>query len=43
MRASEKRFRVLVQNASDIITIIDADGTVRYESPAVERILGYPP
>lgn len=38
---SEERFRTLVQNSSDIITILDADGTIRYESSSIERILGY--
>ncbi|CAA9456106.1 MAG: diguanylate cyclase/phosphodiesterase (GGDEF & EAL domains) with PAS/PAC sensor(s) [uncultured Rubrobacteraceae bacterium] len=38
---SEKRFRSLVQNASDITTVLDADGTIRYESPSIERLLGY--
>lgn len=41
LKESEKRFRSLVQNASDMITILEADGTIRYESPAVEHILGY--
>ncbi len=40
---SEKRFRSLVQNASDIITILDADGTICYKSPSIERLLGYRP
>ncbi len=41
LRYSEKRFRSLVQYASDIVTVLDADGTVRYQSPSIERILGY--
>src|SRR5918994_2445180 len=40
---SEERFRSLVQNSSDIITILGADGTVLYVSPAVERVTGYRP
>jgi PAS domain S-box-containing protein len=40
---SEERFRSLVQNASDIITLLEADATVRYVSPAIEQILGYRP
>jgi diguanylate cyclase (GGDEF)-like protein/PAS domain S-box-containing protein len=40
---SEERFRSLVQYSSDIITILDAEGTVQYVSPAVERITGYKP
>ncbi|HEX2740477.1 MAG TPA: PAS domain S-box protein, partial [Rubrobacter sp.] len=41
LKKSEERFRSLVQNASDLITILEADGTVRYDSPAIERMLGY--
>ncbi|CAG0964054.1 partial two-component system, NarL family, sensor histidine kinase EvgS, partial [Anaerolineae bacterium] len=41
LRASEARFRALVENSSEIITILNADGTARYESPAHERVLGY--
>jgi PAS domain S-box-containing protein len=37
------RFHSLVENASDVITILEADGTVRYVSPAIERMLGYTP
>jgi PAS domain S-box-containing protein len=43
LRESEERFRSLVRFASDIITILDGDGTIRYESPAIERVLGYKP
>ncbi|MFH1338400.1 MAG: PAS domain S-box protein, partial [Candidatus Omnitrophota bacterium] len=43
LRASEERFRSLIQNSSDIILILDADGVIRYISPSVERILGYKP
>ncbi|MFP5326068.1 MAG: diguanylate cyclase domain-containing protein, partial [Acidimicrobiia bacterium] len=40
---SEAHFRSLVQAGSDVIVISDADGRVRYASPAVERVLGYAP
>ncbi len=43
LKASEERFRVLIRNASDIITVLDAEGKILYESPAVERILGFKP
>src|ERR687898_1278561 len=43
IRESEERFRSLVQNTSDIITILEADGTVRYISPALERMTGHKP
>ncbi len=41
LRQSEERFRSLVQNASDLITVIDPDTTVRYQSPAIEHVLGF--
>ncbi len=43
LRTSEERFRSLVQYASDTIVILDASGVILYESPAVERVLGYRP
>jgi diguanylate cyclase (GGDEF)-like protein/PAS domain S-box-containing protein len=43
IKESEERFRSLVQNTSDIITLLEADGTIRYVSPAVERVTGYKP
>ena len=39
--ASEQRFRALVQHGSDLITVIDPDGTIIYQSPSIERVLGY--
>jgi diguanylate cyclase (GGDEF)-like protein/PAS domain S-box-containing protein len=42
LRASEARFRALVQHAPDLIAVVRADGIVRYASPAVERMLGIP-
>jgi diguanylate cyclase (GGDEF)-like protein/PAS domain S-box-containing protein len=38
----ERRFRSLVQHASDLITITGANGVLTYVSPAVERLLGAP-
>ncbi len=43
LRQSEERFRSLVQNASDIIVVVAADGTVNYASPTIKSILGYEP
>jgi PAS domain S-box-containing protein len=43
LRASEDRFRSLVQNSQDIITVHDRDGIVLYESPSVSRVFGYAP
>jgi PAS domain S-box-containing protein len=42
LQRSEEYFRSLIENALDIITVLDIDGTVRYGSPSFERVLGYP-
>ncbi|WP_158845028.1 putative bifunctional diguanylate cyclase/phosphodiesterase [Streptomyces sp. NRRL WC-3742] len=41
-RNSELYFRTLVQNAGDVILILDEDDGVRYASSSAERVLGYP-
>jgi len=43
LRRSEERFRALIENSSNGITVLDAEGKVTYESPAVARITGYEP
>jgi diguanylate cyclase (GGDEF)-like protein/PAS domain S-box-containing protein len=42
-RHLERRFRLLVQNSADVVTITDPDGRIRYISPAVQRVLGLAP
>jgi diguanylate cyclase (GGDEF)-like protein/PAS domain S-box-containing protein len=37
----ERRFRSLTENSLDAITIVDADGTLRYGSESYERVFGY--
>ena len=37
----QEHFRSLVQNSSDVITLIGSDGLIRYQSASAERILGY--
>jgi diguanylate cyclase (GGDEF)-like protein/PAS domain S-box-containing protein len=41
LRSSEKRFRALVQNASDVVLICSRGGTVIYQSPTAETAWGY--
>ncbi|MBC2900018.1 EAL domain-containing protein [Streptomyces cupreus] len=41
-RNSEMYFRTLVQNASDVILILDDDDRVRYASPSAGQVLGVP-
>ena len=43
LAASERRFRSLVQNSSDLVTIVSPDGTINYVSDSAERIVGYAP
>jgi PAS domain S-box-containing protein len=43
LRQSEKHFRSLIEYTSDIITILNDDGTIRYQSPSITHLLGYEP
>ncbi|PLK45207.1 PAS domain S-box protein [Emticicia sp. TH156] len=43
LRISEQRFRALVQEGADLMTIIDTDFSFQYVSPNHESILGYSP
>jgi two-component system cell cycle sensor histidine kinase/response regulator CckA len=43
LAASERRFRSLVQNSSDLVTVLAPDGTITYASDSAERIVGYSP
>ena len=43
LRASEERFRALVENSSDALLLIDADGGITYLSPSSTRHLGWTP
>lgn len=38
---TQKRMQLLLENASEVITIYEEDETIRYISPSVEPILGY--
>jgi len=43
LKYSEEYFRSLIENATDIVTIIDSKGGFIYSSPSMKRILGYNP
>jgi PAS domain S-box-containing protein len=38
---NENRFRALIENGTDMITLIDYQGFIEYVSPSITRILGY--
>lgn len=40
---SEKRFRTLIENSTDVIALINPFGKVLYASPSVKKVLGYAP
>ncbi|MDX6243306.1 MAG: hypothetical protein QOE76_1029 [Frankiales bacterium] len=41
LAAREELFRSLVQGSSDVMTVVDADGRIVWQSAAVERVFGY--
>ena len=42
-RQRERRFQALVEESNDVISIVDAEGVFQYQSPSIERVLGYDP
>ena len=42
-RNNEARFQALVQHSSDVIMILDPDGTIRYASPSMALVFGHDP
>jgi diguanylate cyclase (GGDEF)-like protein/PAS domain S-box-containing protein len=43
LRASEARFRSLVQQSSDLIFVLDTHGVIQFASSSAGRVLGYDP
>ncbi|MBF5046252.1 MULTISPECIES: PAS domain S-box protein [Myxococcaceae] len=41
LRKSEEYFRALIENARDLVAVLDAQGRFAYVSPAVTRVLGF--
>ncbi|MBX3007096.1 MAG: PAS domain S-box protein [Melioribacteraceae bacterium] len=39
----EQKYRHYIENALDIVTVIDKNGFIKYESPSIEKMLGYQP
>jgi len=43
LQASDERYRLIAENAADVIWTLDTEGRVTYISPSVERVLGLTP
>ena len=43
LHTKEELFKALSEHTLDITTIAEADGTIRYESPSIQQIMGYHP
>ncbi len=41
LRASEQRFEALVQHSSEVVTVVDGEGTVTYQSESMLQVFGY--
>jgi len=41
LQSREARYSALVQNSSDLVTIVDRDATILFQSPSVARVLGW--
>ena len=40
LRRHEERFRLLIENANDLISLVDRQGVIRFLSPSAKRLLG---
>ena len=43
LQRSEEHFRALIENSSDVASILEVDGTLRYQSLPIQRLLGWTP
>ncbi len=41
LSGTAQTFRLLIENATDIITVLDVKGTVRYDNPRITEMFGY--
>ena len=42
LRRQERQFRSIAQNASEVLTVVDSGGIIRYQSASITRVLGHP-
>ena len=43
LQARTEAFEALVENITDVVTILGPNGTIQFESPSVKEVLGYTP
>ncbi|MBA2645706.1 MAG: DUF4118 domain-containing protein [Pyrinomonadaceae bacterium] len=43
LRHSERHYRSLIEHSYDVITVLDADGLILYQSPSIRQWRGYEP
>lgn len=43
LRHKDERFRALIENISDLISLVDPNGNIIYVSPSTTKVLGYKP
>ncbi|WP_180994100.1 EAL domain-containing protein [Bacillus sp. Marseille-P3661] len=43
LKASEEKYRLIAENTSDLIRVVDLNGVLQYVSPSHQSILGYSP
>ncbi len=41
LKQREEHFRVMIENSLDDVAILNSDGDIMYQSPSIERVLGY--
>lgn len=41
LRESQLRYETLLTEISDMVSVLDADGTIRYQSPSAEKLFGF--
>jgi PAS domain S-box-containing protein len=43
LRRREAHFRSLIENGNEAVIVTNAEGSIKYDSPGIERVLGYRP
>ncbi|MDQ1446367.1 MAG: hypothetical protein QOI20_2831 [Acidimicrobiaceae bacterium] len=41
LEESERRFRAMIEHSTDVVTVLDVNGVILYDSPSAVRVLGF--